>query len=292
MAATTLSQSPGTTPPAEPVLNLQGGDAAWFVGGIFGVMLLAAVAVVLANGSLNKSAQKVIDQIVNQTEGKGEADATAGGVQALAVGDRLRLLDAIRGQVSVRGASRGATRAAIALMIITLAALALAATLISGAPDAPSLRNTIISALLAVLATVAGFYFGAKTAEDSHTSTSAATTASQGSADSKGSADGNVSPGGGGPQGQAMVASAPQVTDLVPQSGTENATVTITGSGLEKTEEVRFGRVIADIVTSTETSVQVKVPAAQSGADEVAVVVKTPDGLSDADKGPKFTYNP
>jgi hypothetical protein len=197
MAATTPAPSPSPTAPAEPILNLTGGDAAWFVGSVFGIMVLAAVAVVWRNGGLNQSAQNVIDKIVNQPSAKTAAvpSGAAGGEQPrgaaegaqqpaavppMAVSDRVQLLKAIQGQVGVRDASKGATRAAIALMIISLAALALAATLISGAPDAPSLRNTIVSALLATLATVAGFYFGAKTAQDNQSPSASAAPADPG----------------------------------------------------------------------------------------------------------------
>jgi heme A synthase len=60
---------------------------------------------------------------------------------------------------------RGLTRGLIALLIVVLAALALAVTIISAAPDASDLRKTIVTSLLSVLATIAGFYFGSRTAQ-------------------------------------------------------------------------------------------------------------------------------
>jgi hypothetical protein len=294
VAAASPSPSPSPTPPAAPILNLTGADAAWFVGGVFGVMIAAAAAVVWWNGSLNKSSQDLIDKIVNQP--------------ANGVSERVQLLGAVDGQVSVRGASKGTTRAAIALMIITLAALALAATLISGAPDAPSLRNTIVSALLATLATIAGFYFGAKTAQDNNSSTSTTPSATNSGAanvapgapnNTTPSDPSNVSPAsvklpasdpsnGNGPTAPAL----PQVTDVAPNPAGANTPVTITGTGLKQTAEIRFGRVVADIIagTATDTSIQATVPEPQLGVTQVDVTVTTSDGASAEQQGSKFTY--
>jgi type IV secretory pathway VirB10-like protein len=60
---------------------------------------------------------------------------------------------------------QGLTQALMGLIIITLVGVAMVATLVSTAADSSDLRKTIITALLSVLATIAGFYFGARTAQ-------------------------------------------------------------------------------------------------------------------------------
>jgi hypothetical protein len=243
-------------------------------------MMIAAVAVVMTNDRLNNRAQGIIGGIVKRSTG---AAVGIGGVQPLQVGEGVQLLDAVRGQVTVRGASRGSTRAAVALLIIALAALALAATLISGAPDAPGLRNTIISALLAVLSTVVGFYFGAKTAQENQSPA--------------GSANGTPPPSTTAPVTllTSQAVSLPQVGSPSPPSGDPGAIITLSGSGLAETREVRFGSVIATIVpgSATATSVQAIVPPELPGAPKaVRVTVVTPSGPSDPGRAPTFTYNP
>ena len=69
----------------------------------------------------------------------------------------------------------GLTRALIALTVLTGVGMALVLTLISNAADAIDLRKTIVTSLLSILATIAGFYFGSRTSQDA---TNAATAAS------------------------------------------------------------------------------------------------------------------
>jgi hypothetical protein len=60
---------------------------------------------------------------------------------------------------------RGLTRALMAFTIITIVGVALVAVLLSSSSDASDLRKTIITSMLAVLATIVGFYFGTRAAE-------------------------------------------------------------------------------------------------------------------------------
>ena len=65
-----------------------------------------------------------------------------------------------------RGAS-GLTSSLLALLIVFLVGVALFASLLSSGADSGDLRKTIITSLLAVLASISGFYFGARTAQTS-----------------------------------------------------------------------------------------------------------------------------
>lgn len=62
---------------------------------------------------------------------------------------------------------QGLTRGLLGLTILTIIALALAISMVSAGVGASDLRKTIVAALLGVLGTVIGFYFGSRTAETS-----------------------------------------------------------------------------------------------------------------------------
>jgi hypothetical protein len=62
---------------------------------------------------------------------------------------------------------QGLTTTLLALSTLTLVAVALIIVLVSSASDSTDLRKTIITSLVSILASISGFYFGARTAQNS-----------------------------------------------------------------------------------------------------------------------------
>jgi hypothetical protein len=103
---------------------------------------------------------RILDQLIKEA---------SKGTRGLSVEEVRQLVSAM--DRSPRGAS-GLTSSLLALLITFLVGVALFASLLSRDADSSDIRKTIVTSLLAVLATIAGFYFGARTAQ---TSTEAAT---------------------------------------------------------------------------------------------------------------------
>lgn len=161
---------------------------------------------------------------------------------------------------------RGLTRGLIALLVIVLAALALVVTVISGASDATDLRKTIITSLLTVLATVAGFYFGARTAQTS--AAGAGATSAQASAQQAG----------------------PTITALKPNKQAGGNPVDIIGSGLTDTKAVLFDGDLA-VISSIEGDTKVTViPPTKPTGTATTVIVVTATSRSTVGPQAEFTY--
>ena len=80
--------------------------------------------------------------------------------------DDEEIRDFLRDLREPRGV-RGLTRSVIAVLILALVGFALAVAMLSSGTDSGDLRKTIVTSLMTVLATVAGFYFGSLGAQNS-----------------------------------------------------------------------------------------------------------------------------
>ncbi len=162
---------------------------------------------------------------------------------------------------------RGLTRSLIALLIVVLAAFALTATALSGASDAIDLRKTIVTSLLTVLATVAGFYFGSRTAQTSAEDARQHT--------------------GGTPAPQGAV---PTITEVDPRQGAAGTQVTIRGSGLTNAD-ILFGTTPATVTPVDDTQLRATAPTLPAGAAKtVSVIAVTTTGHSASTPNAQFTY--
>ena len=91
-------------------------------------------------------------------------DAASKDKRGLSVEDVRQLVSAM--DRSPRG-TQGLTSSLLALLIVLLVGIAMLVSLLSSDADSSDLRKTIVTSLLAVLATISGFYFGARTAQTS-----------------------------------------------------------------------------------------------------------------------------
>jgi hypothetical protein len=155
-----MDMSPTFAAPDIPFPNLSSSAAlGWIVGLALFLALLWFVPIVYDNRQANKwravRQAQIIDKMV-------EAAAREG--NGLSVEEVRQLVSAM--DRPPRGAS-GLTSSLLALLIVFLVGVALFASLLSRDAASGDLRKTIITSLLAVLASISGFYFGARTAQTS-----------------------------------------------------------------------------------------------------------------------------
>jgi acid phosphatase family membrane protein YuiD len=173
-----------------PFPNLSSSAAlGWIVGLALFLALLWFVPIVYDNRQANRWRARRQAELIDKM-----VDAAARERNGLSVEEVRQLVSAM--DRPPRGAS-GLTSSLLALLIVVLVGVALFASLLSQGSDSGDLRKTIITSLLAVLASISGFYFGARTAQ---TSTEQATKPPE----SRQNSSANVHPDGGGrPDGAA-----------------------------------------------------------------------------------------
>jgi hypothetical protein len=151
-----LAQTTTTAAPAGPVIDLKGPQALALV---IAIGLGVAIMWVVPFWMDARRAYRLREQAIKLIGGQLLEAAKKNG---LTVAELRELLGTI-GEPAT--GQRGLTRALMAFTIITIVGVALVAVLLSSSSDASDLRKTIITSLLAVLATIVGFYFGTRAAE-------------------------------------------------------------------------------------------------------------------------------
>lgn len=134
---------------AEPIPGLTGPWAFVLIAVV--VVVIAVIAVLPLIIDVRRATawrQQLTDELIGQA-------ATSSDVREL-----------LRDMREPRGV-RGLTRSIIAVLILALISFALAVAMLSSGGDSGDLRKTIVTSLMTVLATVAGFYFGSLGAQNS-----------------------------------------------------------------------------------------------------------------------------
>lgn len=157
---TTTLTTTTTTVPSNPGLDINGAGAAWFVG-LFVAVIVSVWAVMLMvdRRRIYKTESEriaVIEKLRDMPKDQFTDETLQSFLAALGCDDDP---DANPGG--------SITAALLALLTVTLVAFALGVVLLSSAGDAIDLRKTIVTSLLSILGTIAGFYFGARTAQTS-----------------------------------------------------------------------------------------------------------------------------
>jgi len=238
------------TPTTAPLVDVSGSGTFWFIGLMVAAVTLLGVGAVALDAYRASKWRETVTVDISQGKFPGS--------------NPERLLALIREPRGVRGLTRGL----IALLIIVLATLALAVTIISAAPDASDLRKTIVTALLTVLATVTGFYFGARTAQTTTSDVAAAVAA----------------------QASPAHSSKPVITTLKNNKGAGGNPIDIIGSGLKEAIAVLFGPTPGSALVIHDDSKVTVTPPAQPSGTAVTVIVITPTDRSAAGPTAGFTY--
>jgi hypothetical protein len=129
----------------QPLSHVSPGQALLFIGGVGLLLALFGVVPIVLEQQRVWEYRKTLMQTLAQPS----SEAVKG-----------ELAKAVRDPGDVRGFTRGL----IAFLIIVLIGLGLAVAMLT--PTAADTQKTIITSLTTVLATLAGFYFGSRTAQD------------------------------------------------------------------------------------------------------------------------------
>jgi hypothetical protein len=166
--------------------------------------------------------------------------------------------------------TQGLTQSLLGLIVATFVGVAMIATLVSTAADSSDLRKTIVTALLSILGVIAGFYFGARTAQ---------TAAEQATRPPESRPSRPDATGGGG---------GPSVLKIDPTTGQPGKPLVLTGSGFTAESVVMFGNepVVPTVVTEQEITTTIP-----QGAGTVDITVITPAGRSVASEATRFKYS-
>jgi hypothetical protein len=166
IVATTGSTSTKATVNDNPGLHLSGSGAEGFVFAIVGVFVLALFFPVVFNAlsatRVQRRQQRFVRRLVSPPKGRTALSAQDVSTILVAYG---RLPQDPQSSSDQGSGGQSLTTSLLALATLALVGLALVLLFVSSSSDAADLRKTIITALVSILASISGFYFGARTAQ-------------------------------------------------------------------------------------------------------------------------------
>jgi hypothetical protein len=249
------TQTPSQVP--APIVDVGGNQALWFI-----VILAGATALLWAFPLFYDAVQANRWRRDQQAYLLGRMVNSAG---RLSVEEIRQIASAI--DTPPRG-TQGLTQSLLALLIVTFVGVAMLGTLVSTATGADDLRKTIIASLLSILATIVGFYFGARTAQSAAEQATRPPEA----------------------HGHRTANGIPRIRSVQPNIGQASGgtPVVLTGSGFLGAKEAKFGPTSATgfTVESDELIRAVSPP----GRGTVEVTVTTAVGTSASNPAARFTY--
>ncbi|MFE9689216.1 hypothetical protein [Micromonospora sp. NPDC005806] len=157
-ASSEIAPAPTPSPamPEVPLVDVGGTQALWFIGLVTGaVALLWIIPLMYDTWQANKWRKDHQGKLLR---------TMIDGAGTLTVEEIRQIVSAMN--APARG-TLGLTQTLLGLIISTFVGVAMISTLVSTAADSSDLRKTLVTALLSILATIAGFYFGARTAQTS-----------------------------------------------------------------------------------------------------------------------------
>lgn len=151
---------------ANPGLKLTGSGAALFVGAVVAALVVLLFVPIVASAIVQPGRrERFVRRLKNPAWWqRGMVPSTADVVALL---EAYAKLPEECDEDDKPGGGRSLTTSLLALATLSLVGLALALVMVSSSSDASDLRKTIITALLSILASISGFYFGARTAQTS-----------------------------------------------------------------------------------------------------------------------------
>lgn len=159
--ATTATDSSSSSAGSGPVISLGRTGQAVFIGVIIGVFAALWFVLILYDRiSANRRLNHFLPGLLQGVERR-DTDHQLSAEQIKAITSAIR---------EPATGARGLTRTTIALGLVTLVGVALVSLLVGNGNNASDLLKTVVTALTTALATVLGFYFGAKTASEAASS--------------------------------------------------------------------------------------------------------------------------
>ena len=174
LCAMTAAPGGGSAPPTtvqvlnnDPGLNKIGGSVTIFMTIVVSALVILLFAPVVYGALLEARTQRARQKFAADLLPKRDRKHALSPDEFATIAESYTKIVGDRPRSEEEGGDKGLTSTLLALATLTLVGLALVVVLVSSSSDAMDLRKLIITALVSILASISGFYFGARTAQKS-----------------------------------------------------------------------------------------------------------------------------